>query len=248
MKVLSVTPTNKCDKEKRCEYCYLKDKGEDIEFNELLSKMINLIEANSPEYVTFAYNKGYSFENFLLLLKEAKKSSIVSVTISYDIADSLNEDTMNCIDFITLSFNESNYKNFQIQKIAKNIFEKNPSIKIGINFLMNNKPSLNQIIAFFKNNHKFFDQFHFLVPKNYKIEYDLHEVILMIKTCKMMLPKKVFIDECLKTIITKENCNRHNNLLSLNADGTVTKCSFASIDDTDEIIENCPYLLYEQDS
>ena len=63
----------------------------------------------------------------------------------------------------------------------------------------------------------------------------------------MMFPGKVFVDECLKTVITNTPCSRNGNLLSLNADCSVTMCSFADSDDKEILIERCPYLLTSQD-
>ena len=63
----------------------------------------------------------------------------------------------------------------------------------------------------------------------------------------MMFPGKVFIDEWLKTVITNIPCSRNGNLLSLNADSSVTMCSFADSDDKEILVERCPYLLISQD-
>jgi len=60
--ILSVTPTNRCNKENRCVYCYLSQKAGEASFNQLYQKMSELIEIHDPSVVTFAYNSKFSIE------------------------------------------------------------------------------------------------------------------------------------------------------------------------------------------
>ncbi len=243
--ILSVTPTNKCDKEKRCKYCYLSQKIEEAPFDQLYQKMSELIEINKPSIVTFAYNEGFSPDLFEKLLERAHSQSEVSVTLQPDCIMFL-ESIINNIDYIALSLNTSNLNEIDIRAINYELKRKK-SIKIGINYLMNELPILRDVMAFFKKHHDCFEQFHFLFPKKYYLPYEPKDAITIIKVMKMMFPGKVFVDECLKTIITNTPCSRNGNLLSLNADSSVTMCSFADSDDKEILIERCPYLLTSQD-
>ncbi len=239
--ILSVTPTNKCDKENRCEYCYLSQKTEEASFEQLYQKMSELLEIHKPSIVTFAYNKGFSPDLFGKLLERAHRQAEVSVTLQTDcimVFESIIKD----IDYVALSLNTSNLNEVDIESITNELRRKK-NIKIGINFLLNELPTLRDIITFFKNQQDCFEQFHFLIPKKYCIPYELEDAINIIKIMKMMFPGKVFVDECLKTIITNTPCSRNGNLLSLNADASVTMCSFADNVDERIIVERCTYLL-----
>jgi hypothetical protein len=239
--ILSVTPTNKCDKEKRCKYCYLSQKRGESTFEQLYEKMCELIEVYKPNIVTFAYNKGFSPALFEKLLERAHSQAEVSVTLQTDCIKYLDNSIKN-IDYVALSLKTSNLNEIDIRTMCNDLRNKK-NIKIGINFLMNELPTLRDLITFFKSCQDCFEQFHFLLPKRYGITYELKDAINIVKVMKMMFPGKVFVDECLKTIITNTPCSRHGNLLSLNADASVTMCSFADIDDKETLVEKCPYLV-----
>jgi len=114
-----------------------------------------------------------------------------------------------------------------------------------VNFLLNELPALRDVIEFFKKYQDCFEQFHFLIPKKYYLPYELKDAITIVKVMKMMFQQKVFVDECLKTIITSTPCSRDGNLLSLNADASVTMCSFADSEDKEILLQKCPYLLID---
>lgn len=239
--ILSVTPTNKCDKEKRCKYCYLSQKTGEAPFDQLYKKMSELLEIHKPSVVTFAYNKGFSPDLFGKLLERAHSQAEVSVTLQPECIIFL-ESIINNIDYMALSLNTSNLNEIDIRAITDELRSKK-TIKIGVNFLMNELPALRDVMAFFRKYQDCFEQFHFLLPKKHYITYEPKDAITIIKVMKMMFPGKVFVDECLKTIITNTPCSRNGNLLSLNADASVTMCSFADNDDKDILVERCPYLL-----
>ncbi len=239
--ILSVTPTNKCDKEIHCKYCYLSQKTGEATFEQLYQKMSELIETHKPSIVTFAYNKGFTPELFGKLLERAHTQAEVSVTLQPDCILFL-ESIIKNIDYVALSLNTSNLNELDIRAITDE-FRRKQTIKIGINFLLNELPTLRDVMAFFKKHQDCFEQFHFLLPKKYCIPYELKDAINIIKVMKMMFPGKVFVDECLKSIITNSPCSRNGNLLSLNADASVTLCSFADSDDEEILVEKCPYLL-----
>ncbi len=243
--ILSVTPSNKCNKENRCIYCYLSQKSGEAPFNQLYQKMSELIEIHNPSIVTFAYNSGFSLDLFGKLLERAHSQAEVSVTLQPDCIMSL-ESIIKNIDYIALSLNTSNLNEIDIKAITDELRRKK-NIKIGMNFLMDELPTLRDVMAFFRKYQDCFEQFHFLLPKKYYIPYELKDAITIIKVMKMMFPGKVFVDECLKTIITNTPCSRNGNLLSLNADSSVTMCSFADSDDKEILVERCPYLLTNQD-
>lgn len=242
--ILSVTPTNKCDKEKRCKYCYLSQKTGEAPLDQLYQKMTELIEIHKPSIVTFAYNKGFSPNLFGKLLERANSLAEVSVTLQPECIIYL-ESIINNIDYMALSLNTSNLNEIDIRAITDELRSRK-IIKFGINFLMNELPALRDVMAFFKKYQDCFEQFHFLIPKKYYLPYEPKDAITIVKVMKMMFPGKVFVDECLKTIITNNPCSRNDNLLSLNADSSVTMCSFAECDDKELLVERCPYLLISQ--
>lgn len=240
--ILSVTPTNKCEKEKRCEYCYLSQKTGEAPFEQLYDKMSELIDIHKPSIVTFAYNRGFPADLFGQLVERASIHAEVSVTLQPDCI-TLSESIIKNIHYIALSLNTSNINQTDISSVVNELRIIKSDIKVGINFLINELPVLKDVMDFFKKHQDCFEQFHFLLPKKYQIQYDLNKVITLIKVVKMMFPKKVFVDECLKTIITNTPCSRSGNLLSLNADASVTMCSFADCEDKEVLVEKCPYFL-----
>ena len=241
--LLSVTPTNYCAKEPRCPYCYLSQRAQETSFEVLSKQMKELIELHQPEVVTFAYNQGYSPELFGILLEKASRTAKVAVTLQPECNSLFGKDILPMIDYVAFSYNTSNYQMAKLDLLASELRLKKPNLKIGINFLMYELPQLQELFDFFRTYQKFFEQFHFLIPKLYQLPYALKEVVIIVKTLKMFFPKQVFIDECLQTVITRTPCSREGKLLSLNADASVTKCSFASLEDQKSVVERCPYLV-----
>lgn len=240
--ILSITPTNQCLKEQRCPYCFLSNKNRAAPFEHLYERMEKLLGSHQPETVTFAYNQGYPLDLFEILLARAHSSAKVAVTLQPDAVAWLTKATFKHIDFVALSYNTTSLKQTNLRLITNQLQLFSGSLKVGINFLADRLPNLPDLMDFFRLYQDCFEQFHFLVPKQYRIPYNISELLSLIKVLKMIFPRQVFIDECLRTIITKTPCRRNGNLLSLNADASVTKCSFAGIDDQFQEVTECPYF------
>lgn len=255
--MISINYTNECAKKPRCSFCYLKR----AELYRRLKQECEVEETRRPfkdaympsewfkwlestEQVAIAFNGlGIAFLNNLLSSCQStikNRRLIVNITTNPE---------------FLLPQIAALFKRWKVKMVALSLdpekcslklwiekakLLKELGIKVGANILMLDEvfPTVSKTL---KKIHKLCYQIHLLRPKFYTTKIPLEKRKELIWLLKQKY-KNLFIDECFKWEFTGEPCNRGKDFISINADGSVSLCSFDIYGENKKDIEKCPFI------
>jgi hypothetical protein len=240
-KMVSVNYTTECIKNPRCSFCYLKKQrvldllksNNSIEshWNDLLGTLENLLP--KTEQIAIAYN-GVDFFRLALLvdlvsgrMKQLKQKIVINITTNPEFVQIHHAKYIRLmndyskIGMWALSLDEEKISVSNWIKKAKDIKQ---TSKVGANILMTDK-MFGKIHQVLEKIAPYADQIHLLRPKNYKVSLPVElrkEIVFMLKSRY----KNLFVDECFNWEFTGVPCSRGKDFVSINPDGSISKCSF----------------------
>ena len=250
-KMVSINYTNECVKNPRCKFCYLQ-KGKEWRtlkgFREQDFFLLGGFEKyiSDTEQVSIAYNgvKREILRHFLSMFDNVT-GLIVNITtnpkfITGRIFIEMLKIYKKRLGMIALSLDSEKCSVTEWIVAAKKL-RKN-KIKVGANILMLDEmyPQLGNILS---SINKYCGQIHLLRPKFYDQKIPMKERRAIIWLYKQQY-KNLFIDQCFRNEFQGIPCTRGKDFVSINADGTVTGCSFNVYRSIKENrpVKKCPYI------
>lgn len=246
-KVASINYTNECIKKPRCSFCYLRQ--EDI-FAKLKpsppdsnldgTMLINEKVLKQAEQIAIAYN-GIHFEWLINIIDAAKiLSRYVHVTTNPLFVERPHLALLKNHKVIMISLSLDPEKCNITQWLQKARMVRSLKLKVGANILMLDSvyPKIAKIIKMIS---PLCNQMHLLRPKFYQHKISLEKRKELIWLLKQKY-KNLFIDECFRNEFQNKPCRRGKDFISINADGSVSLCSFDIYRENKPNIIKCPYI------
>lgn len=252
-KMISINYTNECFKKPRCSFCYLKkekiinklmktENRKDIWSMFAFTSDSRMGMIKETKQVAIAYN-GVEIHKLIRIIEAcAFEDVIVNITTNPDFVTSQIAGLFQRlgIKMVALSLDSekcgASLKNWT--NAAELLQEK--GIKIGANILMLDE-MFGRISKVLKVISSFCHQIHLLRPKFYKTEIPERKRLAMIFLLKSQY-SNLFIDQCFRFELLKEPCTRGKDFISLNADGSVSLCSFDLYRNNLKNLKKCPYI------
>jgi len=251
-KMISINYTNECAKQPRCSFCYLKkaELFQRLRDKEKKRKDYFLMPSDlyqwleKTEQVAIAYNGlGVAFLNGLLqscfsFVKDKKLIVNITTNPEFLVPQIVALFKRWKVKMVALSLDPEKCSLDRWMEKAKLL--KEYGIKVGANILMLDEvfPEVSKIL---ERIHKLCYQIHLLRPKFYTTKISLEKRKELIWLLKQKY-KNLFIDECFKWEFTGEPCSRGKDFISINADGTISLCSFDIYRNNLKNLKKCPFI------
>lgn len=246
-KMVSINYTDACRKNPRCSFCYLKrrkviEKLQELENDHFIIED-HLSLYKKAEQIAIAYN-GVMFNTLIIILDRIRTVNphcLIHITTNPEFLIELHirvlKETFG-IKMIALSLDYEKCQVSEWIKTAK-LIQKHKML-VSVNILMLDKmyskiPKILERIA------PYCKQIHFLRPKFYNQKVPLEkrkEIIFLLK----QKYKNLLIDQCFRNEFFGTPCTRGKDFVSINADNTVTACSFETKLDKKRNYKKCPYI------
>lgn len=255
--MVSINYTTECIKNPRCSFCYLKKQrildllksNNPIEqdWDDLLSTIEKLLPRT--EQFAIAYN-GIDFFRLALLVdlimvrsRQLKQKLVINITTNPEFIKIHHVQYLNRITdygkigMWALSLDEEKISVSNWIKKAKLI--KRIS-KVGANILMTDRMfvKINRVLEKIA---PYANQIHLLRPKNCKVSLPVElrkSIVFMMKSRY----KNLFVDECFNWEFTGKHCSRGKDFVSINPDGSISKCSFDGNNIHKGRLTKCPFI------
>lgn len=240
--MLSINYTTECRKNPRCSFCYLKKQRvldllkSDNPIEKDWDQLLMTVNKLTPKVQQFAiaYN-GIDLWRLIALVEMIsnrcvieKRLAMINITTNPEFIDThhiryLNKiSACNQLGMWSLSLDEEKCTINEWIKKAKIV--KKCGKKVGANILMTDS-MFRKIENVLKRIAPYADQIHLLRPKYIKVKIPARIRKPMLFVLKSIY-KNLYVDECFNWELTGKPCSRGKDFVSVNPDGSISKCSF----------------------
>jgi hypothetical protein len=207
----------KCNKEKRCSFCYNKDKISKFE----KWNIYDSLKKNNSEDATICFEySGFNLNFILEGIHSVKYKELTMTTNHWNITDTFcSAMKVSGIKAISLSYDSEKVSDFK-EWVKKAKIIKKYDIKVSCNFLIENFP-----IVIPKEVMDVSDQINLLIKK--PTGEITNEQKNMIKVFLLSIKKIVVVDACLAVQLgNKKHCGLRKEFIHIKPDGTIDDCCY----------------------
>jgi len=254
LKMVSINYTNECAKKPRCSFCYLmREKLVNklmrkntkrllqetlLGFNSEVSELIK-----QTEQVAIAYN-GLEVKKLLEIILSCaweNENLVINITTNPDFVTPQIAALFarHKVKMVALSLDSEKCKDLNSWISAAELLKKN-RILVGANILVLDE-MWSRLPKILKTVNPYCYQIHLLRPKFYKTKIPKDRRLTMLFLLKSQYPN-LFIDQCFRFELLGIPCTRGKDFYSVNANGSISLCSFDLYRDNLQNLKECPYI------